>query len=118
MPHEGLEPPSPLQALVSKTSVYTSSTNKALCLVSTVGFEPTTTRFQGEDSTRLSYTELVLVIGFEPTFPWVKTTLPRPISRHKLNNLVLQHGIEPRSPAYKAGPNPVTGSKSGVPVLL
>ena len=30
VPHEGLEPPSPLQALVSKTSVYTSSTSKAL----------------------------------------------------------------------------------------
>ena len=29
------------------------------CLVCTVGFEPTTTRFQGEDSTRLSYAQIV-----------------------------------------------------------
>jgi hypothetical protein len=56
----------------------------AHCLVSKAGFEPAATRFQGEDSTRLSYSELVLVTGLEPVFPWVKTTLPIPISRHKL----------------------------------
>ncbi len=82
---EGVEP-SILSALVSKTSVYTVPPHTHN-LVSTAGFEPATLRFQGDYSTRLSYTELVLMMGIEPTFLGVKTRLPIPVSRHQLNNL-------------------------------
>lgn len=37
-----------------------------LILVCVVGFEPTASRFQVEDSTRLSYTQMVVATGIEP----------------------------------------------------
>ena len=47
------------QNLASKASTYPSSVNPAY-LVCAGGFDPPTTRFQGEDSTGLSYTQIKL----------------------------------------------------------
>ena len=60
----GFEPPRRLPTTLSFQDCcrYPDSFGLAFqCLVCMVGFEPTTTRFQGEDSTRLSYTQLNLV---------------------------------------------------------
>ena len=69
VPQVGFEPTS-LSATVSKTAMYTSSITGALKLVRIVGFEPTTTHFQSEDSTRLSY---ILLKWWQPrsTPSWV-----------------------------------------------
>ena len=52
----GFEPTEPFGSLVFKTRAFSHSATLPFCLVPEGGLEPTTSPFQGEHSTRLSYT--------------------------------------------------------------
>ena len=80
-------------------------------MVCVVGFEPTASHFQGEVSTRLTYTQIV----------WRTPRDSNPDEQfwrlsccHYIRDalVVLLSGIEPASPAYKTGPHPLKVSRA------